>query len=567
MRGLRGVALASVVGAVLLGGCAPPSPSQSSVSSSEPSTPKRITAAVRGDPRTLSDAINFAAGLSSVAGVRELEQLVNSGLGLIDDKGQVLGQLAETAPSIENGLWKLLPDGRMETTWKIRPSAQWHDGAAVTAEDVVFTARVAQDRSLSMSQDAAFRFVDSVEALDSHTVLVRWKSAYIDADKLFTQARGSRMLPLPRHILEQGYLEDKATFTELPFWTQGYVGSGPYKLRDWVLGSHLVLEANDRYVLGRPKIDQIDVRIILDTNTIVSNVLAGAVDLTLGRGLNVEQAILMRDQWKDGVVDAGLQNTTALYPQFLNPNPPILTDARFRRALFHAIDRQQIVDTFLASFVPVAHSMISPDEPEYRDIEASIVRYNQDPRQAIEIIQGLGFARAADGFFRDGSNQRLSVEVRTRAHDLREKLQQVIADDWSRVGIVAEAVVVPEQRISDRVYQATYPGFYFRFGSPEIASFHSARTPVPENNFVGNNQTRYHSPELDALIDRYFVTIPRPERVQVLAQVVRHLTEQLNPMPLFHEPEPVMISKRLVSAGGRRGDGVQAWNAHEWDVR
>lgn len=562
--------------AALVSACAPPSRSDiargaQSEAASRPSgavAPKRIVAAIRGDPHTLSDAINFASGGSSSAGVREIEQLLHAGLARLDVRGELLPQLAEAAPTLENGLWKLLPDGRMQTWWKIKPGVQWHDGAPLTAEDLLFTATVAQDKSLPMAQDQAFRFVESVEAPERLALLVTWKSPYVDADKLFTQTTNSRNLPMPRHLLELAYTQDKLTFTQSPYFGPDYVGAGPYRLKDWVLGSHLVMEANDHYVLGRPKIDQVEVKFILDTNTMVANLIAGALNLTMGRGLTPEQAITVRDQWKEGVVDAGLQNTTSLYPNLLNPEPLFLTDVRFRRGLLHALDRQQIVDTFLAGLVPVAHSIVTPDEPEYRDVESQVVRYEHDPRRAVQLLDGIGLTRASDGFYRDGANRRVTIEVRTRSHVLREKLQQVIVDDWARVGIVAEPLVVPEQRITDRVYQATFPGFYFRFGSPDqFTEWRSEEAPLPENNYVGRNPMRYRNPEYDALIDRFVTTIPRAERIQVLGQMVHHATDQLLLLTLFHEPEPVLISNRLVNVGGRRGITIQGWNAHEWDIR
>lgn len=562
--------------AALVSACTPPSRSDvprgaQSEAASRPSgavAPKRIVAAIRGDPHTLSDAINFASGGSSSAGVREIEQLLHAGLARLDVRGELLPQLAETAPTLENGLWKLLPDGRMQTSWKIKQGVQWHDGAPLTAQDLLFTATVAQDRSLPMAQDQAFRFVESVEAPERLTLLVTWKSPYVDADKLFTQTTNSRNLPMPRHLLEPTYTQEKLTFTQSPYFGPDYVGAGPYRLKDWVLGSHLIMEANDHYVLGRPKIDQVEVRFILDTNTMVANLIAGALNLTMGRGLTPEQAITVRDQWKEGVVDAGLQNTTSLYPNLLNPEPSFLTDARFRRGLLHALDRQQIVDTFLAGLVPVAHSIVTPDEPEYKDVESEVVRYAHDPRRAVQLLDGIGLTRASDGFYRDGANRRVTIEVRTRSHVLREKLQQVIVDDWARVGIVAEPLVVPEQRIADRVYQATFPGFYFRFGSPDqFIEWRSEEAPVPENNYVGRNPMRYRNPEYDALIDRFVTTIPRAERIQLLGQLVHHATDQLLLLTLFHEPEPVLISNRLVHVGGRRGISIQGWNAHEWDIR
>lgn len=152
---------------------------------------------------------------------------------------------------------------------------------------------------------------------------------------------------MPLHLLERPH-HDKTNLTELPYWGQDFIGTGPFRLREWVLGSHILLEANEQYVLGRPRVDVVEVKFILDTNTIVTNVLAGAVELTLGRGLTLEQAVLARSQWKDGKVETPLETVTGLWPQFVNPQPPILADVRFRRALLHGLDRQQMVDVFLA---------------------------------------------------------------------------------------------------------------------------------------------------------------------------------------------------------------------------
>ncbi len=528
---------------------------------------KRITAAIRGDPTTLNDAINVGAAGNS-GGVSEIEQLLHAGLLLVDSQGELRPQLAEAAPTLENGLWQLLPDGRMTTMWRLKPNLVWHDGMPLTVEDFLFTATVAQDQTLAMRHDSAWKFVESVQAVDRSTLQVTWSSTYADADKLFSQTVLTRQLPLPRHLLEPAYLEGRASFVNSPHFGTEYVGAGPYRLREWVVGSHLVMVANDRYVLGRPKLDQIEIRFIIDTNTMVANLMAGALEMTLGRGLNPEQMILVRDQWREGVVDAALQNTTSLNPQLLNPDPPILTDVRFRRALLHALDRQAMVDAFMGGLVPIAHSIVTPQEREYRDIEHRIVRYDFDPRRAIELLEGLGLGRGPDGMFGDPAGRRLSIEIMTRSDPLREKLQQVIIDDWQRVGILGEPALRPEQRISDRAYQAGRRGFHFRFGNPyQFVDWVSRETPLPENNWVGRNSMRYQNPEYDALVERYERTVPRAERMRLFGDVVHHVTDQLLLLTLFHEPEPVLIGNRLVNVSGPRGMSMQAWNAHEWDVR
>ena len=271
-------------------------------------------------------------------------------------------------------------------------------------------------------------------APDPYTIVVRWSRPFIEADTMFTNRRG---LPLPRHLLERTYLEDKESFLNLGYWNTDFIGTGPYKLREFNLGSGIVMDANDQYPLGRPKIDRIDVRFIPDPGTIAANILAGEVDMTMGGRLSIEWASQVRAQWRDGGLQVSPTTTMiSAYPQFINPIPPILLDARFRKALLHAVDRQQIVDSLVEGLGTVGDSIIGPDQDEYPDIQARIVRYAYDPQRAAQMLEGLGYTKAGDGFYRGPSAQQLRLEIRTTAtDDTQMKTMLSIANDWQRLGI------------------------------------------------------------------------------------------------------------------------------------
>src|SRR5207249_1826236 len=147
------------------------------------------------------------------------------------------------------------------------------------------------------------------------------------------------------------------------------------------------------YVLGRPKIDELEIRFILDTNAVAANILSGAVQATIGTGLSLEQTLQIRDQWRDGRLAIALENWLVIYPQFVNPNPPIITDLQFRRALLMAIDRQAMVDTIQSGLVPIAHSYVRPDDPEAADTDRFVVRYEYDPQRASQMIEELGYTK------------------------------------------------------------------------------------------------------------------------------------------------------------------------------
>jgi peptide/nickel transport system substrate-binding protein len=301
--------------------------------------------------------------------------------------------------------------------------------------------------------------------------------------------------------------------------------------------------------------------------------MAGSVELTLGRSLSGEQAIQVRDQWRDGRLELSYENWIALFPQFINPNPAAVGDVRFRRALLHATDRQQMVEVLMSGLSAVGHSWLNPGQAEYREIEArNVVRYEYDPRRATQLIESVGYTRGPDGIYRDSANQRLNVEIRTTVgDDLREKILFTIVDEWQRVGVSAEPVMVPRQLAADLEYRATFPAFEIVRNPNDVRgtrTLHSRYTALPENNFrVTGNRTRYQNPELDGLVDRYFMTIPLRERMEVMGQIVHHMSDQVVILGVVYNTSATLMSNRLQNVIAGREGATQAWNAHLWDVR
>jgi hypothetical protein len=75
-------------------------------------------------------------------------------------------------------------------------------------------------------------------------------------------------------------------------------------------------------------------------------------------------------------------------------------------------------------------------------------------------------------------------------------------------------------------------------------------------------------PQFDALLDRWQATIPKPERMQVLGQILYEISDRLNVMPLAYGARPIAISNRMQGiAMGVSIEVSQAWNVHEWDVK
>jgi peptide/nickel transport system substrate-binding protein len=531
--------------------------------------PKRITIAINVEP----PALHYNLIPNPVrANPGSIQEILNPGLTAWDNEGTLRPILAEAVPTVDNGLWKVLPDGRMEMTWTVKQGATWHDGTPVSAADLAFTLSLMQDRELAVFRDKYSDLIESYDTPDNRTITVTWKTPYIEADTLFTYTRG---LVVPKHLLETAYQDtqdNKRAFLEQPYWSTDYVGTGPFRLKDWLRGSHLTLAAYPAYLLGKPKLDEIEVDFINDGNTLISNILAGSVDLTLRQALSVDQALPLRDSWKDGKVYTAADGWAVIYPQMINPTPAVLANVQFRKALITAIDRQQLAEELMAGLLPVADSPLFPGTPEYRATESQIVKYTFDPQRAGQMIEGLGYTKGSDGVFRDAAGQKLSVEVRATAQrDLHIKTLFPVVNYWQQLGLDVQPLVIPAQNATNLEEQATFPGLQVLrqpAGRSKLISFHSSEARLPERNFTGSNNGRYINADLDALVDRYTVTIPPAERLRVTGQIVHHLTDQLPVLPLFFDATPSLVHNRLKGITPLNGDedARQAWNAQDWYV-
>jgi peptide/nickel transport system substrate-binding protein len=541
------------------GPAAQPGGPQSAPSSSGP---KRIVGAMQGNPVAGYRAMNVN---NAERGNEEIAAALTVGLTTIKPDGELLPTLAEGVPSVDAGTWRANPDGTMQLTWKIRAGAQWHDGTPITSDDMVFTFRVANDPEVAIFRERWFAFVASVEAPDPQTVVVNWQQPYIKAANLFSNDAAP---PLPRHILEQPFTEEKARFLQLPYWTVDYVGSGPYRLKEWEASRHVIVQANDRYVLGRPKIDEIEFRTVPDANAIVASLLSGAVDFTAGRSLSMDQAVQIRDRMPTAQLQTPLTSLMVLNPQFLGANPPIVTNLTFRKAVMHALNREEMAETINYGLVPMAHHFIYPTLAEAQQTETAIVKYDYNPTRAGQMLEGLGLTRGPDTFYRDQNGQPMRFEIRATSGEINPKTMAAAADYLQRAGLAVEQVVIPLQLVDDQEYRASFPAFIVNGGSAEdnLEAWHSSQSRLPENRYRGANRSRYMNPELDAAIIRYQTTIAVGPRLEAARDITRHVTENLPILPLFFDSWPAAASQRITNISAAQNGAQRLWNVTDWDL-
>jgi peptide/nickel transport system substrate-binding protein len=498
----------------------------------------------------------------------------HAGLTVYDDQASLLPRLAEKVPRIEDGDWRVLPDGQTEMDWRLRPNIRWHDGAPLSVEDVQLGLRVIQDNDIPLRRGRWVGFVSEIRPVSDQAFTVVWHQPYILAN-----ASGPSDLPiLPSHILGRLYdAGDKQAFANASFWTQDFVGLGPYRIKDWVLGSHIAALAVDNYFLGRPKIDEILFRYFTDVPPLVAAALAGEVDVIPVGALKAEEATTIKQAWEPtgaGTVIISLNGLRVLYFQYRDPNAPWVRDVRVRRALVHLQDRQTLVETLKGGLTAVGHTVPTPDDPVHRLIEQrGLPRYGYDPRRAEQLLAESGWSRGPAGVYQNVAGQPFAIEVRTVVV-APEALQEILAisDQFKAAGMESPIFQIRQGTANSSELRAKAEGvFATRLDdTPDALSrFHSSLIASEANRWLGQNVWGYENPVFDRMYDDYLVTLEIGRRQAALADMLKMAADDVVFMPMWYELGLLNTVFRKGVHGPRPVRTIQqesTWNIHTWEV-
>lgn len=525
---------------------------------------KTLNMGLEGEPSRMLWELRGSGGKVAV----DMQALTHWRLVHYDDRVLPHPWLATELPSQEKGTWTIRPDGTMQTIYRIHRNVTWHDGAPLTARDFVFAWQVTMDPDIPNDNRAVARLISRIETPDDYTLVIQWSSTFPEANSLDADALG----PLPVHLLASIYQSDKQAFDSSLWWTNEFVGVGPYRLAEWEHGSHLVLKAYEGFYRGRPKIDVVNVRFVPSPDTAVANMLAGAIDGAIGDTIPFRQALLVKNEWekagKKPVWVAPLKYFQFVSAQFRNPQPAEISDVRLRRALLHAIDRDGLVDVLFAGLMPVADAFVPATDYKWDSVKDVVVKHEFDPRRAEQLAGEVGWRRSGTGGFisPDGQNVALSLWATPGS----ETEISIIADNWTRFGAPTEQVSLSRTQAADTRYVSTFPSFLFSQNPYEFDSIsrrlESAGCPRDDPRGVGNNRSCYHNPAMDRVIDTLKVAIDDNQQRQLYREWVRMFSEDLPLLPLYIHAKPMVWRDGVVGPRGSSRSGSLLWDFLEWDI-
>ena len=507
--------------------------------------------------------------------------LIIEPLAHYDTDGNLVPTLAEEIPTVGNG--GVSADLRT-ITWTLKQGVVWSDGSPFTAHDVVFTADYCLHPEGGCNAAERFQDVESVEALDDHTVKITFGVAKPFPYGPFV---GSEV-PVFQKAQYQDCMGAKAPeCTEQNF---GTIGTGPFKVREFRPNDVVLYEMNENYrIAGKPHFSSVLLKGGGDAVSAARAVLeTGEFDYAWN--LQVEPEILstMESAGKGEVLSAFGTSVERLMVQLTNPdkalgdrratyqagnNPhPFLSDPAVRRALSMAIDRQILVDAGYGPAGRVTCNVLPA--PAIYASKANDWCKTQNIEGANKLLDDSGWERGDDGVrVKDGV--RLSILYQTSTNSVRQGTQALIKQMWQEIGVETELRNISASVFfgGDQSSPDTFQKFFadiemytnnFNGTDPEnyMLRWTCDKMPSPETQWIGQNMPRYCSAEYDRLASELSQTAELKDRARIAKQMNDMLIDYGAMIPLIHRGG---VAARANSLGG--GAYPNVWDATPWNIQ
>ena len=388
----------------------------------------------------------------------------------------------------------------------LRKNVRWHDGRPFTSRDVKYTfdlVRGAPDAPakfrLSPRKDW-YANVEAIEAPEPHTVVFRLK----------------RPQPSLLLMLASGYSPVYPAHVPLPDLRQRCVGTGPFRLKEYVRGQTLEFERNpDYFVPDRPYLDGIRYSIVTERGTRLAALQAGRLDAFMP----LEMTKLMAETIKENapslvVTEVGQNGSDNVV---LNHKRPPFDNVTVRRAVSLAMDRRGYVQGVRYGGAVVGAALMPPPFGAWglldKDLR-TLPGYRtpaQDKAEAKRLLAAAGF----------GPGKPLRVEMVTRTSPIYLDLASFVVDQLRQVGVEATL-----KQLETAAWFPTLSRRDFQIGANLTAGgFDDPDAYLFENYKCGSprNYTDYCSEEMDRLIDLQSQELDRAKRLKLVWEIQRKL--------------------------------------------
>ena len=424
-----------------------------------------LTDSALGDPKTFNLWVSADAGSSDAVG-NLFSSLITRNLYTLKYES-ALAELPEV--SADGLTW----------TFQMKPNLKWSDGQPLTADDVMFTLDVIFDEKIQTNMREGMK----VDVPDGKGGFKREPIKYkkVGADKVaftfpvpYAPARDIINIPIaPKHALYAAWKQGQPAKTAFnPKWgidtdVTKIVCSGPYVFESYVPGQRMIYKRNPYYWKKAdngdqlPYIDRLVTLIVPDSNTTTLKFLAGDTDVMSVQQSDYKTVVAKADAKNFKVYNLGPTTTTNFLSFNMNmkskpakQNPELFklfNDVRFRQAVSHAINREQIVRNV---YDGLAQPGYGPETPANKLFYTKdIPKFEYDPAKAKSMLKDIGLKDSnGDGILELPNGKPVSFNIITNVENrLRVGTATIITADLKKIGLDASFTAIAFPTLISRV--------------------------------------------------------------------------------------------------------------------
>ena len=391
-------------------------------------------------------------------------------------------------------------------TFNLKKGVKFHDGSVFTSADAKYTFEFYADPTKGSVIANNFENMDTVTAPDDATIVVKMKApnaAFI--------ARGSTTF-----IVQSKY---HAQVGEKTYRTKP-IGTGAFKLKEWVSSDHTTVEAFADHFRGAPHFNTV-------TQKLVPEPSVRKVALDTGNADSACWPLLVQDDLALNKQPDKFTNFTTLsvscnhFP--INNHRPFFADKQVRQALLHAIDRQKVIDTVFQGAATLATANIAPALKAWYN--GDVGKYDYNPDKAKQMLDAAGWAVGSDGI-RAKDGQKFSFTCLVISGDQARKPEAELVQQYLKaVNIDMKIAEQPATQIYTGLINDTADASLYNWTYGGSGGDPDASTTLGSKG--GSNWSSYKSPQMDSLLEQGLKETDTAKRKQIYDQIQALVAEDV----------------------------------------
>ncbi len=422
---------------------------------------------------------------------------IHNGLLEQDENFVLQPTLAATYEAASDGL---------SYTFKLKDGVKFHDGTAFTADDVKYTYTFYSDASNGSVIASYFKNMDSVDSSDPTTVVVKMTSP----NAAFAALGATTFIVQSKYHQQVG----EKTYRTKP------VGTGPFKLKEFISADHTTVEAFPDHFRGAPHLNTF-------TQKLVAEPSVRTIALETGDADSSVWTLLVQDDLKlNGETDKFTSFTsvsTAVNHFPINNTLPFFADKACRQAMMHAIDRQKVIDTVFQGAAALATGNLAPNLGAWYNPD--VTKYDYNPDTAKQLLDQAGWVAGSDGT-RAKDGKKFSFTCALISGDQARKPEaELVQQDLKAVGIDMSIQEQPATTILQNMTNGTGDMAIFNWTYGGANGEPDASDTLRSDG--GSNFNQYKNPQMDQLLDQGLNEVDPAKRKDIYDQIQQIVSDDV----------------------------------------